>query len=103
MLQQEKPDDFVLATGVQFSVRHLCELCFGMAGMKIRWEGTGLDEKGIVEGTDKVVIKISETYYRPTEVETLLGDPAKAKKILGITMLSNILVSTLYYEKKKKK
>merc|ERR1712194_525458 len=83
MLQQEKPEDYVLATGVQYSVRQLCELSFKMAGRPIKWQGSGINEEAIDTTTGKVVVSISEKYYRPTEVETLLGDPAKAKKEMG--------------------
>jgi len=78
MLQQPEPEDFVLATGEQFSVRHLCELSFKMAGHPIEWRGNGIHEEGVDTTTGKVVISVSEKYYRPTEVETLLGDPTKA-------------------------
>ncbi|CAD7949075.1 unnamed protein product [Amoebophrya sp. A25] len=83
MLQQETPEDYVLATGVQYSVRELCELSFKMAGHPIRWQGSGIYEEGIDTITGKVVVNISEKYYRPTEVETLLGDPTKAKNKMG--------------------
>ena len=83
MLQQEKPEDFVIATGIQYSVRQLCELSFKMAGRPIKWQGSGLNEEAIDTTTGKVVISVSEKYYRPTEVETLLGDPTKAKKQMG--------------------
>lgn len=83
MLQQEEPEDFVLATGVQFSVRHLCELSFKFVGHPIRWQGTGIHEEAIDTVTGKVVISVSEKYYRPTEVDTLLGDPSKAMDKMG--------------------
>jgi len=83
MLQQDQPEDFVLATGVQYSVRRLCELSFEMAGHPIKWQGEGIHEEAIDTVTGKVVVSISERYYRPTEVETLLGDPSKAKKQMG--------------------
>merc|ERR1712194_420897 len=83
MLQQEKPDDFVVATNKQYSVRDLCTLCFEMVGRPIVWRGTGLEEEGIDTATGQVLVQVSPQYFRPTEVETLLGDPAKAKKILG--------------------
>merc|ERR1719198_1588608 len=80
MLQQEKPDDYVCATGVQYSVRDLCTICFEMIGKQIVWRGTGVNEEGVDSVTGKVLVQVSEKYFRPTEVETLLGDPAKLKK-----------------------
>ena len=70
---------------MQYSVRELCELSFNMAGHPIRWQGSGLHEEAVDTVTGKVVIVVSEKYYRPTEVETLLGDPTKAKEKLGWT------------------
>jgi len=83
MLQHEKPEDFVIATGKQNTVREFCELAFKYAGNPIKWEGKGLDEKGICIKTGKTLIKIDSKYYRPSEVDSLLGDPTKAKAILG--------------------
>jgi len=83
MLQQEKPDDFVLATNKQYSVRQFITLSFEMVGIQIEWRGEGVAETGVDKATNKVLVEISEKYFRPTEVETLLGDPAKAKKALG--------------------
>eukprot|EP01001_Neometanema_parovale_P001638 NODE_1192_length_1840_cov_177.707630_g1130_i0.p1 GENE.NODE_1192_length_1840_cov_177.707630_g1130_i0~~NODE_1192_length_1840_cov_177.707630_g1130_i0.p1 ORF type:complete len:285 (+),score=84.35 NODE_1192_length_1840_cov_177.707630_g1130_i0:784-1638(+) len=84
ILQQDKPDDFVLATGEQYSVRLFVEICFEHVGVKIQWKGEGVDEVGFDEkNPDKVLVRIDERYFRPTEVETLLGDPTKAKKVLG--------------------
>jgi len=83
MLQSEYPEDFVIATGKQYSVRQLVELAFAMAGHPIKWQGDGIHEEAIDTTTDKVVVVIDERYYRPTEVETLLGDPSKAKQKLG--------------------
>jgi len=83
MLQQEKPDDFVLATNKQYSVRQFMSLAFEMVGIIIEWRGEGVSEVGVDKATNKVLVEISEKYFRPTEVETLLGDPAKAKKGLG--------------------
>ena len=82
MLQQDKPEDFVIATGVQFSVRDFVNAAAEELGMKIRWEGTGVDEKGYNEA-GKCVVAVDPRYFRPTEVETLLGDPTKAKMKLG--------------------
>lgn len=102
ILQQKKPDDFVIATGVQHSVRELCEYSFREAGIEIEWKGSGLKEKGVVAAFDseivakiglnipvkrlkkgQTLISVDPRYFRPTEVETLLGDPSKAKKVLG--------------------
>ena len=81
MLQQELPEDFVIATGVQYSVRQFIEKTAFALGMHIRWEGKGLDEVGY--WGDKPVVKVDPGYYRPTEVESLVGDPAKSKEKLG--------------------
>jgi GDPmannose 4,6-dehydratase len=81
MLQQDKPEDFVIATGVQYSVRQFIEKTAAALGMQLRWEGEGVDEVGY--WNDKPIIRIDPRYFRPTEVETLLGDPAKAKAKLG--------------------
>jgi len=83
MLQQEEPDDFVIATGVQYSVREFVEEAAPYFGMNIVWEGKGLDEIGIDKNTGKMVIKVNPKYFRPAEVETLLGDATKAKEKLG--------------------
>jgi GDPmannose 4,6-dehydratase len=83
MLQQDKPDDYVIATGEQHSVREFVELAGHELGMDIRWKGRGTEEKGIDENTGKVVIVVDPTYFRPTEVEALLGDPSKARVKLG--------------------
>ncbi len=83
MLQQDEPDDYVVATGEQHSVRELIELTFELVGMPIQWRGTGVDEVGVLKGTDRVLVAIDPRYYRPTEVDTLLGDPTKAKTKLG--------------------
>ena len=81
MLQQDQPDDFVIATGVQYSVRQFIEKAATALGMQLRWEGNGVDEVGY--WNNKPIIKIDPRYFRPTEVETLLGDPTKAKEKLG--------------------
>ncbi len=82
MLQQDTPDDFVIATGEQHSVREFVMLAAEEIGMKIRFEGEGVDEKGYDE-SGNVVVVVNPRYFRPCEVETLLGDPTKAKKIMG--------------------
>jgi len=84
MLQQDKPEDFVIATGVQYSVRDFINAAAKELGMQIRWEGDGVDEKGY-DIHEKCVVAVDPRYFRPTEVETLLGDPAKAKEKLGWT------------------
>lgn len=84
MLQQEEPEDYVIATGVQYSVRDFVEAAAKELGMQIRWEGQGVDEKGY-EANGKCIVAIDPRYFRPTEVETLLGDPTKAKEKLGWT------------------
>ena len=81
MLQQDKPDDFVIATGVQYSVRQFIEWAADALHMNIRWQGEGINEVGYVGS--KAIVKIDPRYFRPTEVETLLGDPSKAKQKLG--------------------
>jgi GDPmannose 4,6-dehydratase len=81
MLQQDTADDFVIATGKQYSVRQFIEWTAAELGMQIRWEGTGVNEVGYTDG--KAIIRIDPRYFRPTEVETLLGDPTKAKQKLG--------------------
>jgi len=83
MLQQDLPDDFCIATGVQYSVRDFCNFAYEQLGKKIRWEGDGVNEKGFDERTGKCIIAVDPRYFRPTEVETLLGDPSKAKNKLG--------------------
>ncbi|MEE1289993.1 MAG: GDP-mannose 4,6-dehydratase [Spirochaetota bacterium] len=83
MLQQEKADDFVLATGETHTVREFVELTFKELGMEIEWKGSGVDEKGIDKATGKTLIEIDPKYFRPTEVDLLLGDASKAERELG--------------------
>ncbi|HQF56422.1 MAG TPA: GDP-mannose 4,6-dehydratase, partial [Fibrobacteria bacterium] len=83
MLQQDHAEDFVIATGKQISVREFVKLTCKHAGIDIRFEGTGVDEKGIDVVTGKVIVSVDPRYFRPTEVETLLGSPEKAKAKLG--------------------
>lgn len=83
ILQHDTPDDFVIATGETHTVREFCEHAFGELGMTLKWEGMNEKEKGICEESGKVVVKVDEKYYRPTEVEILMGDPSKASRILG--------------------
>ncbi|MFK8016606.1 MAG: GDP-mannose 4,6-dehydratase [Gammaproteobacteria bacterium] len=84
MLQQDEPDDFVIATGVQYSVREFVNAAAKELDMKIEWRGEGVDEQG-VDASGKVVVRVDPRYFRPTEVETLLGDPTKAREKLGWT------------------
>ena len=83
ILQQEKPDDFVVATGEQHSVREFCNLAFKEAGIELEFKGEDVNEKGYNKATGEVVIEVDPKYFRPAEVETLLGDPTKAKTVLG--------------------
>ena len=83
MLQQDEPDDFVLATGETHSIREFCELAFKEIGMNIEWKGKDENEVGKDSKTGKTLIEVDKNYFRPTEVDLLIGDPAKAEKILG--------------------
>lgn len=83
ILQQEEPDDYVIATGVQHTVREFATLAFKHVGIDIEWQGEGIDEKGIDKATGKVVVAVSPDFYRPTDVVDLWGDPTKAKTKLG--------------------
>lgn len=83
MLQHEEPEDFVIATGEMHSVRDFCTLAFAEAGITLRWEGEGVEEKGIDMATGHILVEVDPKYFRPAEVELLLGDPTKAKTLLG--------------------
>jgi GDPmannose 4,6-dehydratase len=83
MMQQEVADDFVLATGETTSVRAFCEMAFKHAGIELEWDGEGVNEKGINKANGKPVIEVDPQYFRPTEVDLLLGDPTKAQEKLG--------------------
>lgn len=83
MLQHDTPEDFVIATGEQHSVREFTERAFHEVGIDLRWEGEGVEERGIDIATGRVLVEVDPKYFRPAEVETLLGDPAKAKELLG--------------------
>ena len=83
MLQQDEPDDYVIATGETHTVREFVELAFKEVGIKIDWEGEGLNERGIDSKTGKVLVKVNPEFFRPAEVELLIGDASKAKKKLG--------------------
>lgn len=83
MLQHDTPEDFVIATGEYHSVREFCTIAFQDAGINLRWEGEGVDEKGIDIATGRVLVEVDPKFFRPTEVDQLLGDPTKAKTLLG--------------------
>ena len=83
ILQNEKPEDFVIATGEQHSVREFASLAFHYAGIELEWQGEGMEEKGIDKATGKVLVEVSPDFYRPTDVVNLWGDPTKAKNELG--------------------
>jgi GDPmannose 4,6-dehydratase len=83
MLQQDKPDDYVLATGKSHSVREFVEMSFAEVGITLKWQGRGEQEKGVDEKSGRVLVSIDPRYYRPTEVDQLIGNPAKAQRILG--------------------
>jgi GDPmannose 4,6-dehydratase len=83
ILQYDKPEDFVIATGEQHSVREFATLAFRYVGIELRWEGEGINEKGIDKKTGKIVVEVSPDFYRPTDVVNLIGDPTKARQELG--------------------
>ena len=83
MLQRDEPDDFVIATGVQHTVREFAQLAFHYAGIELEWQGEGVNERGIDSATGRVIVEVSPKFYRPTDVVNLLGDPSKAKRELG--------------------
>ncbi len=83
ILQNEKPDDYVIATGEQHSVREFAALAFRHAGIELMWQGEGVDEKGIDRASGRVLVEVSPDFYRPTDVVNLLGDPSKARRELG--------------------
>ena len=83
IMQQEKPDDFVIATGVQHTVRDFTEKAFAANGITLRWESTGIDEKGYDAATGKMLVCVNPQWFRPTDVDNLWGDPTKAKTVLG--------------------
>ncbi len=90
MLQQDEPDDFVVATGKAYTVRQFVEYSFNEIGVAIEWRGKGVDEKGYDPNTGKLRVEIDPRYFRPAEVEYLLGDPTKASKLLGWTAKTNV-------------
>ena len=83
MLQQDEPEDYVIATGIQYSVRELIEIAAQQLNISIRWEGEGPGEKGLEKETGQIIIAVDPSYYRPTEVSELLGDASKAREKLG--------------------
>ncbi|MPN40971.1 GDP-mannose 4,6-dehydratase [bioreactor metagenome] len=83
ILQHKEPDDFVIATGKQYSVRDFCTLAFRNVGIELRWEGEGVEEKGIDVAFGRILVEVSSKLFRPTDVVNLLGDPSRARKILG--------------------
>ena len=83
MLQHDTPEDFVIATGEMHTVREFTTLAFKEAGIELEWQGEGVDEKGVEKVTGKVLVEVDPKYFRPTEVEQLLGDPTKARTLLG--------------------
>ena len=84
ILQHPEPEDFVIATGEMHSVREFCTLAFAEAGINLRWEGEGVNEKGIDADTGRIIVEVDPKYFRPAEVEQLLGDPTKARTLLGL-------------------
>lgn len=105
ILQNKIADDFVIATGVQHTVREFATLAFHYAGIEIEWKGSGVNEKGIDKLNDKVLIEVSPEFYRPTDVINLLGDPSKAKRELGWNPVKTSfeeLVSIMVYHDMKK-
>jgi GDPmannose 4,6-dehydratase len=83
MLQQDTPEDFVLATGKMYSVKDFVEKAFGVVGISIEWRGTAINQVGIDQSNQKILVEVDPKYFRPNEVEQLLGNPAKAESILG--------------------
>ncbi len=112
MLQQDEPGDFVIATGETHTVREFVELSFEEVGIDIQWRGKGIEEKGIDSKTGNIVVEIDPDYFRPTEVEILLGDPTKAREKLGwqpevkfqelVRIMMNADLEAAKYEKYKK-
>ena len=83
MLQYEKPEDFVIATGVQHTVREFTTLTFAHDGIDLEWRGQGMEEQGIDKATGKVLVEVNPAWFRPTDVDNLWGDPTRAKTVLG--------------------
>ena len=108
MMQLDRPNDFVLATGETHTVRQFADLAFRDLDMELEWTGTGIEEKGLCKKSGKVYVEASDRYYRPTEVEMLIGDPSKAKAELGwvpktkFEELVKIMVDAVYEKVKKR-
>ena len=83
ILQNDRPDDYVIATGEQHTVRDFCEKAFHYVGIELEFKGKGMEERGIDKSTGKVIIEVSPEFFRPTDVVNLLGDPSKARQELG--------------------
>jgi GDPmannose 4,6-dehydratase len=109
VLQQKEPDDFVLATGVTTTIRDFCKMAFSEVGIDIEWKGQEVNEKGIDRSTGKVIIEVDPRYFRPTEVDLLLGDSTKSRTKLGwkpkydLPMLVKEMVREDLKEAKKEK
>ena len=108
-LQQDKPDDYVMATGESMSVRTFVELAFAEVGRTIEWQGSGVNETGLDGATGKVVVEVDPTYFRPTEVHKLIGDSTKARNKLGWRhkiscrdMIKEMMASDLVVMKKER-
>ncbi len=103
MLQQDEADDFVVATGKQISVRQFVDAAFGEVGIAIDWRGEGVNEEGVDKASGKVLVQVDPRYFRPTEVETLLGDPSKAKAKLGWAPETTLeqMVKEMVYEDRR--
>ena len=94
MMQQKSPDDYVIATGKNYSVRYFIEKCFKKIGIEIYWQGKGINEKGLNKKNNKILVKVDSRYFRPAEVNNLKGDYSKAKKILNwkpIIMIDDLI------------
>lgn len=83
ILQQDKPEDFVIATGEQHTVRDFTQKAFAAVGIELRFEGTGIEEKGIDVKSGRILVEVNEAWFRPTDVDNLWGDPTKARTVLG--------------------
>ena len=83
MLQHDQPEDFVIATGVQHTVREFTTLAFKHCGIELEWQGGGIDEKGVDKATGRILVEVNAAWFRPTDVDNLWGDPTKAKTVLG--------------------
>ncbi len=90
ILQQDTPDDYVLATGETHTVRSFVEAAFATVGIEIEWRGTGVDEKGFAKGSNRCLVEVDPRYFRPTEVDLLIGDPSKAREKLGWTHTASL-------------